>query len=750
MLVIVVSQIISQRKWEWFGSIRRRRPLSDLQKFDSASRGIPGAVQLLPAVLWRDPITFTAAIIVCISFLVGPFVQQASRTSECTSVALGVKASLPFAHFVPRRNGYVSDVERDDLGVPAPDLITAILSVVTDPDGVQNRIRGSCATGQCTFPNGDPAYSDSGITDDKDSVTHSTVAMCSRCIDISSLVVRENATCGYPVLSLPNNLSLSRGCGDREVVRIQPSSDLSWMGSLLTSELRSFSRWAYVNASFMGLNSFANETVAAAMCSLYPCVKTYTTSITNNEVSETRVGSKVMQLDMLTKGGISEDGSHNALGNVYESYAAVQSPCRAQGKVYDLDRNKSVEVNGTDLVLHDFTDYGYQGASRSTSINITAPKECIYRQNPQFVVAVSRLLNNEIFNGSCSSIKTFNCRKPGRSDPDDKFIPGLGAETVLKTLYGESYKSPSNLTTGFSNVTEWFDLFAEAVTRKFRLEYGSAVEGNRNEDVLPLDEIQGLAWQQTTCVSMRGIWLVLPISLTVITAVLAVWTIATNWRDRHSRPVWKDNILPLMFYGRDIVDGALDKYNHASSEQTCQDQNADQSKDKNNPLETSNMNEIGHSTVVTIPWLYAINNSDEAPAFTTRTKWSWHPKKNYGAASDISLLDVPQRTELHPEAHEDQAVPADAGQREEIQTQEVAQSARDAQIPEVTETRGETRSREEAVLQHTSHIYPQAYTDEPIRASDDVDISSLGGSEQNMQIGEDSRESEHDNPRVNQ
>jgi hypothetical protein len=104
MLVVVVSQVISQRKWEWFGA-RQRHPLSDLQQFDSGSRGSLGAVRLLPTVLWRDPITFTAAIILFASFLVGPSIQQASRTTECTLAAPGHKASLPFAHYVPRRGG---------------------------------------------------------------------------------------------------------------------------------------------------------------------------------------------------------------------------------------------------------------------------------------------------------------------------------------------------------------------------------------------------------------------------------------------------------------------------------------------------------------------------------------------------------------------------------------------------------------------------------------------------------------------
>jgi hypothetical protein len=741
MLVVVVSQIISQRKWEWFEAIRER-PLLDLQKFDSGSRGPAGAIQLLPVVFWRDPTTFMAAIILFTSFLVGPSVQQASRTSECTIVATGLKASLPFAHYIPRRSGFVSDVERDDLGVPAPDLITAILSAVTAPDSVENRIRGSCSTGNCTFPIGDPAESDSGLADEKNSITHATVAMCSKCTDISSLVVRENETCGYPVLSLPNNISLSRGCGDREVVRVRPNIDLSWMGDLLTPESRSASRWAYVNASFIGLNSYANETVAAVMCSLYPCLQTYTASITENEVSETKVGSKVMQLDLLSNNGVGESGEHNALENVYKSYTAIQSPCRAQGNVYDMKRNSSAQVNGTDLALYDFTDYGDQGATQSTSVNITAPKECIYRQHPQLVVAVSRLLNNEIFNGSCSVVKTFNCRDTGSSDSDDKFIPFLGAETVLRDLYGESYKGESNLTTGLSNVTKWFDLFAEAMTKRFRSDYGAAdVVDRRRDDVPPLDEIQGLAWQSTTCVSMRIVWLVFPIILTVFTAALAMWTIATNWRHRQNTPVWKDSILPLMFYGRDIVNGTLDRYNHESSEQISQDQTADQTEIKKSPLEIGSMEKIGQSTAVIIPWLQGAGNNGEESAMGKRAKWSWRHKKNRNDDRDDQIPVPGEGTETHQDIQGDQTAPSDVGSHEDSRMLEVAQIDRDAQPPVLTVIRG-TRSSEEAGPQQTSPIYPQTYPYGGVGVNDDAGAHSFKGNERDMQTQEGDRSNE--------
>lgn len=102
-LVVLAAQIISQRKWDWFAG--SARPVSDLQRYDSGSRGSLGALQLLHTVLFKDTIALVAACILVISFLVGPFVQLASRTAECSFPVQGLAASLPYAHFIPRKPG---------------------------------------------------------------------------------------------------------------------------------------------------------------------------------------------------------------------------------------------------------------------------------------------------------------------------------------------------------------------------------------------------------------------------------------------------------------------------------------------------------------------------------------------------------------------------------------------------------------------------------------------------------------------
>jgi hypothetical protein len=94
-------------------------------------------------------------------------------------------------------------------------------------------------------------------------------------------------------------------------------------------------------------------------------------------------------------------------------------------------------------------------------------------------------------------------------------------------------------------VASMFDSIASAMTNRFRFQYG-----NSAQDV---DLVQGKAWETKVCVSMRIKWLLLPIGLTSVTFILSMWTIITNWRRRHSIPIWKESILPLLFYGQDIA-----------------------------------------------------------------------------------------------------------------------------------------------------------------------------------------------------
>ena len=545
MLVVIVSQVISQRKWDWFrGS--RARPLSDLQQFDSGSRGSFGALLLIPTVLRKDMVALFAAAVLLTSFLVGPFVQLASRTTPCSFPVPTVNASLPFAHYVPRQGGFdpFNYLTSGNLGTLSVDLIVATLSAVTSADGVENRISPSCGTGTCTFPGGDPEDPQAENLHDNDITTHSTVGVCNKCTDISSLIsTKENTTQHTALYILPNGFNVTFSPGGSTVALINTTRDLTWLEDKLTPDPRVASRWAYANITFLATQG--NSKQNAALCILYPCLRTYISSVTNNTLSERLVHSEVMQIDMLNQrnSSLMNPGDlalgENSASNSGYYYGTVKSPCRVKGQVYDVSTNMSSYSGGTKLALHDFTG---QDVSAFTYKIITAPEQCIYRQNPQFVMATSKVFNRELFSGACSSYKGPNCIRSDRANAG--YVADLGVGTVLRTLF-------NNGNVSCSNVTRWFDSFTNVMTNRFRFEYGAS-DFNASNTNLPLGEVHGMAWETKVCIQTHWQWLLLPICLTFVTAIVSIWTIASNWRHRHSMPVWKDSIMPFIFYGHKI------------------------------------------------------------------------------------------------------------------------------------------------------------------------------------------------------
>ncbi len=85
---------------------RGGRPLVNLQHFEAGSRGIIGAIRLIPIVAIRSPAAFLAALITILSFTVGPFVQQSIRTAARDVDLLGPD-SVAAGVILARRKGYL-------------------------------------------------------------------------------------------------------------------------------------------------------------------------------------------------------------------------------------------------------------------------------------------------------------------------------------------------------------------------------------------------------------------------------------------------------------------------------------------------------------------------------------------------------------------------------------------------------------------------------------------------------------------
>ncbi|KAK3983809.1 hypothetical protein QBC44DRAFT_391175 [Cladorrhinum sp. PSN332] len=107
-LMYPAAQIISQEKWFWFASLPKR--LSDLDAFENGSRGPWGALLLFPLVVRHRPLTIIAIFILILSFGIGSFVQQATKTIACETEVNAGDVFIPqyttFTRHIARLNFY--------------------------------------------------------------------------------------------------------------------------------------------------------------------------------------------------------------------------------------------------------------------------------------------------------------------------------------------------------------------------------------------------------------------------------------------------------------------------------------------------------------------------------------------------------------------------------------------------------------------------------------------------------------------
>jgi hypothetical protein len=263
IIVMIIGQIISQAKWTWYSG-DRSRPLQHLQDFDQGSRGTVGSAFLLPKVLGGSFVTALAALVMVFSLAIGPFVQQAIKTTSCAHPVQGMTASLPSAHYVPRQAEFGSGEINTE---PLSELNSAVLASLNGGvNAVENQI-GICSTSNCTFPNGDPI--DISTTSTVAS-SFSNVGMCSSCVDVSPLVELADNNAPYPIWSLPNGQSITfsnpGAFGITEVANVSINSDFLWLKSLLSPEFAQASQWGVAMVTSLALSSSQCGDTATPYC----------------------------------------------------------------------------------------------------------------------------------------------------------------------------------------------------------------------------------------------------------------------------------------------------------------------------------------------------------------------------------------------------------------------------------------------------------------------------------------------------
>ncbi|KAL8923219.1 MAG: hypothetical protein Q9172_003238 [Xanthocarpia lactea] len=255
-IMAAASAALSQCKWLWYRQAEPRQ-LQDLQMFDDASRGPWGAIQLLLSLRARH-LAFVGALVVLLTNFFDPFLQQVV-VYHSRSVPSGTAPEMA------RSRIYAA---RSDEGLPLPSLVdlsmkASIYNGVFDiKDNADAGISHTCSTGDCSWQD------------------FSTLAICSRCVDITKYVEKECSNGKCHLLYIPNGPTLS-GLG----------------GQINSSVTNVSSELQGIEPSVLRFTSLLSKKVAdpddalAVECSLYYCIGKYAASVTDGIIEQNLLAS---------------------------------------------------------------------------------------------------------------------------------------------------------------------------------------------------------------------------------------------------------------------------------------------------------------------------------------------------------------------------------------------------------------------------------------------------------------------------
>ncbi|KAJ5907650.1 hypothetical protein N7495_000332 [Penicillium taxi] len=299
-VTFIVMESLAQLKWSWFHGGNK---LSDLARLDAASRGALGAMNVLIRFVPRHLISFGCLILV-LGTVTDPFVQQVMST-------VSRPVNLRHSTFIQTCNTslYTDYSEGSGPGMNKAPLSTlgAIYSGIFQEQGTNSKnTLFNCPTGNCTFS------------------PYQTLGYCSRCANITdSLTLTKTVV--VPTIpqediynyTLPNNFTFSTSMNSIYLMNATTDESLELV-KLDTTDITPIINFTAITAAGYGVP----PRISATECTLYFCVQTYNSSVSNGQLSENIISTKA-----------TTNASYSAFSE--ENFAITPEKCYTNGTVYD-------------------------------------------------------------------------------------------------------------------------------------------------------------------------------------------------------------------------------------------------------------------------------------------------------------------------------------------------------------------------------------------------------------------------------
>ncbi|KAL2059721.1 hypothetical protein VTL71DRAFT_10213 [Oculimacula yallundae] len=519
----VVSDSMSQLKWNWFSSPRKLR---HLEIFDEGSRGPWGSLKLLTRIHRLHPVLL-GAVITILSLATGLFAQQAVISVPCVIEETGVSGQLSYRRFVSSM-----DVYRIGAGQWVLDYSTkaALIDAIANPTGNNSAITTSCPSGNCTFA----SY---------EGVTHSSIGLCTECVDITSSAAQSfsnntSSRSGGVNFTLPNGLGISHnlaaGTGfsyidvkwDSKLDFSTPTPGNSEVGSISVLQFTSsgcattqkgtqFNRTCEPQSNLPNRSSSMN--VLGVRCSYQACLKNYHSRIVAGSLEEEIIS---------TTPALSSDPLGKSLASV--NFTTAKLPCIIEGKSYGLSNISMLASTNMTFV---FVSVNGQ--------NVSLPEQCVYGMSGIFIKALNDFMSPEMTgNGIVSS----NGGGINGMLSNPNFYSG---NWWLASLYNRGNASFASINLTLENVATTFTNYMRIPRQSFLDEYGTPELIAAYAPSI----VEGVVERTSICTQFNWPWLIFPASLILLTAALLCMTTFIRHYDNLHMPNWKASLLPLLFYG---------------------------------------------------------------------------------------------------------------------------------------------------------------------------------------------------------